>query len=122
MTQSQKKQLKRAQTALQNIRDGKRFVIQTRKWIDPIKLNRGRFLTIDGRVTTLRICDALEHRLHFSTADDVQMLCAALRDERKPRRLWLWIWHSDRGVHIIEPAGTDVEALNKDLAERFPNA
>lgn len=122
MATKPKPQLKRTAAALQNIVSGKSFIIPGRKWIDPVALNGGRFLRIDKSVTTLRCCDALEHRMHQRTADDLRLVCAVLRDERKPHRLWTWSWDMDRGVHIIEPAGTDIEALDQELAQRFPHA
>lgn len=122
MTATTHKQLKRTVEALQRINSGEKFQILTRKWVDPIDRNRVGFLRIDGRVTTLLGCKDLGRHTALSTSDNVRMLVAVLRDHRKCARLWLWIWDSDRGVHIIEPAGTDVEALDKDLAHRFPNA
>lgn len=119
MAQQAQRQFKRTQEAFARISLGKRFVIPTRKWIDPVDLNRGGFLRIDGHVTALKRVPELERHRSQSTSDDVQMLLAVLKYIRKSGRLWLWIWHSDRGVHILEPAGVDVAALDRTLALRF---
>jgi hypothetical protein len=122
MTTQTKKPLKRTAKAIQCINTGKRFQIRTRKWTDPISRNRRGFLRIDRQATTLRGCQELERHAFRSTSDNTKLVVAVLRDQRKCGQFWIWIWDSDSGVHIVEPAGTDVEALNKDLAERFPNA
>jgi hypothetical protein len=85
-------------------------------------VNRQGCLRIDRELTTLGSCSELARNKHHWTDDDVQILCAVLRDDREPKRLWLWLWDSSRGVHIIEPTGIDTDALSVELARRFPNA
>lgn len=121
MTANTQKQFKRTIEAFARIDIGKKFQIPTRKWINPVDMNLRGLLRVDGRTTTLRSFQPLEHRTHQWTADDVHLLCAVLQDSRQPKRFWLWVWDNERGVHVVEPAGTDVEALDKDLAEWFPN-
>jgi hypothetical protein len=122
MAQQVKPQLKRTIEAFARINRGQRFSVPTRKWINPVDLNRSGLLRVDNQITTLKTYKALEHRMHQWTPDDIHLLCAVLQDSRQPKRFWLWIWNNDRGVHIVEPAGTDIKTLDGELAKRFPNA
>lgn len=112
-TEAQQKRLK---DALARILAGKRIRLPA----GPVLVSRSGWLYIYEQRTTLRACQALAHHKHRWTADDVQLLCAVVQDARRSGRLWLWVWDSDRGVHVIEPAGTDIDALDQRLTRRFP--